>query len=282
MIWWPPNSELRIRIALVVEAREICKACSPPQAHQRDGERAPDGRARQERKERGKRPSSAKVAPFDDDDDGGGLETRGAGLEPGELVMDAAQPTTVRINVYDISPANQYTTYCGVGIFHTGVEAFGIEFAYGGHPNDTSGIFATRRYEAPGDVKFRQTIEIGLTRYTRKEVDAIIQSLGEKYTGQKYHLLLRNCNHFADEFVSKLTGKQIPLWINRLAHIAVSIHWIIPVCLLPDVSTITVFNETYKEDEKQCLLRDKVSSSGPGTAINPGKRRSYEKVPNFA
>ena len=65
--------------------------------------------------------------------------------------------------------------------------------------------------------------------------------MGLKYTGKKYHLLLRNCNHFADEFVHKLTGKHIPAWINRLAHMAVSVRWLIPVCLLPDVSTITLY-----------------------------------------
>ena len=94
---------------------------------------------------------------------------------------------------------------------------------------------------------------------------------GEKYTGLKYHLLLRNCNHFADEFVSKLTGKNIPPWINRLAHIAVSVHWIIPACLLPDVSTITVYNETYKEDEKEYLLKKQPKSDQSGI-IAPGMR----------
>ena len=123
-------------------------------------------------------------------------------------------PHTIRINVYDISQVNQYTSYAGVGIFHTGVEVLGTEFAYGGHQDDTSGIFATRRYEAPGQVKFRQTIEIGLTRYQINEIDLIILHLGRKYTGTKYHLLLRNCNHFADELVYKLTGKHIPNWVS--------------------------------------------------------------------
>lgn len=182
----------------------------------------------------------------------------------------------MRINLYDISSSNQYTTHCGVGIFHTGVELFNKEFAYGGHPHDSTGIFATRRYGAPGEVKFRQTIEIGLTRYTRKEVDHILHRLGTKYTGAKYHLLLRNCNHFADEFVFKLTGKNIPKWINRLAHIAVSINWLIPACLLPDVSTITMFSETYKEDEKQHLLQNQASSLEPiGMVGHPAKRMNY-------
>ena len=192
------------------------------------------------------------------------------------MAESTSTPHLIRINVYDISQANQYTTYCGVGIFHTGVEVFGREFAYGGHPENSTGIFATNRYEAPGNVKFRQTLEIGLSRYTRKEIDLIIQNLGRKYTGQKYHLLLRNCNHFADEFVSKLTGKHIPTWINRLAHIAVSVHWLIPACLLPDVSTITVYNETYKEDEKEYLLKNAVDSSTG--VIPPGKRRQQNFI----
>ena len=64
--------------------------------------------------------------------------------------------------------------------------------------------------------------------------------------------------------------------INRLAHIAVSINWLIPACLLPDVSTITMFSETYKEDEKQHLLQNQASSLEPiGMVGHPARRMNY-------
>lgn len=36
---------------------------------------------------------------------------------------------------------NNYSSSLGVGIYHTGVEVYCVEYAYGGHPFELSGIF---------------------------------------------------------------------------------------------------------------------------------------------
>ena len=40
----------------------------------------------------------------------------------------------VRLNVYDLAEQNAYLYWAGVGIFHSGVEVYDVEFAYGEEP----------------------------------------------------------------------------------------------------------------------------------------------------
>ncbi|KIZ02393.1 hypothetical protein MNEG_5568 [Monoraphidium neglectum] len=81
----------------------------------------------------------------------------------------------VRLNVYDLTPQNGWTYWCGVGVFHTGVEVFSVEYAYGGHEYDVSGVFATNPREAPGAVLFRESIYMGDTDLTPGQVQALVQ-----------------------------------------------------------------------------------------------------------
>mmetsp|Transcript_17315 Transcript_17315/g.41372 ORF Transcript_17315/g.41372 Transcript_17315/m.41372 type:complete len:119 (-) Transcript_17315:1744-2100(-) len=91
----------------------------------------------------------------------------------------------VRLNVYDLTDSNKYVYWCGFGAFHTGVEVYGIEYAYGGHPYDMSGLFATEPRNPPGNVRFRESIEIGTTLLSPGKVQEVICRLGEEYTGKR-------------------------------------------------------------------------------------------------
>ena len=54
------------------------------------------------------------------------------GRSKNDSSASGTQDVTVFLNVYDLSEQNDYLYWCGFGVFHTGVEVFGSEFAYGG------------------------------------------------------------------------------------------------------------------------------------------------------
>ncbi|GFR48623.1 hypothetical protein Agub_g10537 [Astrephomene gubernaculifera] len=143
----------------------------------------------------------------------------------------------VTLNVYDLAPHNNWTYWCGVGIFHSGVEVYGVEYAYGGHDYDYSGVFATNPRDAPGQVIFRESIPMGETELSQQEIHHLVQRMGNEYKGNNYHLLQRNCNHFANDLCTQLVGKEAPSWVNRLAGIAVVLHCLIPTAWVPPLQT---------------------------------------------
>ncbi|XP_020624932.1 desumoylating isopeptidase 2-like isoform X3 [Orbicella faveolata] len=80
----------------------------------------------------------------------------------------------VVLNVYDMYWINQYTFPVGLGVFHSGVVVHGKEYAFGGHPNNWSGIF----------------------EMSPKSVEV----LGDDFK-------FRNCNHFTSEFCQTALGQ---------------------------------------------------------------------------
>ncbi|XP_078350750.1 deubiquitinase DESI2-like isoform X3 [Oculina patagonica] len=118
----------------------------------------------------------------------------------------------VVLNVYDMYWINQYTFPVGLGVFHSGVVVHGKEYAFGGHPNNWSGIFemSPKSVEVLGDdFKFRETITIGTTKLLPGEVEDLLKRMGKNYQGRCYHLIDKNCNHFTSEFCQCLPREWI-------------------------------------------------------------------------
>ncbi|KAI3428737.1 hypothetical protein D9Q98_007560 [Chlorella vulgaris] len=167
--------------------------------------------------------------------------------------------SAVRLNVYDLLQQNDWTYWCGVGVFHSGVEVYDTEYAFGGHEYDAPGVFATKPHEAPGqNVAFRESILCGYTDLPREQVHAVVQQLGAQYKGNRYHLLQMNCNHFSSDLCARLTGQPAPSWINRLASIAVSLHCLLPTGWVPPLRPPTAADAAAaamaEERERRSLL----------------------------
>ncbi|KAJ6320745.1 hypothetical protein OIU76_006137 [Salix suchowensis] len=126
--------------------------------------------------------------------------------------------TPVYLNVYDLTPMNGYAYWAGLGIFHSGVEVHGLEYAFGAHDYPTSGVFEVEPRQCPG-FKFRKSIFIGTTCLDPIQVREFMEQHAASYHGDTYHLIVKNCNHFCKDICYKLTGKPIPKWVNRLAKI---------------------------------------------------------------
>ncbi|KAE9600076.1 hypothetical protein Lal_00045350 [Lupinus albus] len=136
----------------------------------------------------------------------------------------------VYLNVYDLTPMNGYVHWAGLGIYHSGVQVHGVEYAFGAHDYPTSGVFEVKPRQCPG-FKFRKSILIGTTSLDAVQVREFMECEAESYNGDTYHLIVKNCNHFCKDICYKLTGKSIPTWVNRLAKLGSIFNCVLPKAL---------------------------------------------------
>ncbi|XP_047147885.1 deSI-like protein At4g17486 [Vigna umbellata] len=136
--------------------------------------------------------------------------------------------TSVYLNVYDLTPINNYLYMLGLGIFHSGIQVHDIEYGFGAHEYPSSGVFEVEPRSCPGFI-FRRSVLLGSTDMSNSEFRSFIERLSAKYHGDTYHLIAKNCNHFTDEVCQHLTGSPIPGWVNRMARVGSFCN-----CLLPE------------------------------------------------
>lgn len=118
------------------------------------------------------------------------------------LESDDLPPNVVLLNVYDITWANTVLGPVGIGVYHSGIEVYGAEYAFGRAPSST-GVFAVRPKTCPVHT-FRESLVLGTTRLSHGEVAAVVRRLSAAWSGPSYHITQRNCNVFAGVLAAEL------------------------------------------------------------------------------
>ncbi|XP_039033451.1 deSI-like protein At4g17486 [Hibiscus syriacus] len=131
------------------------------------------------------------------------------------------------------------------------IKIHGVEDGFGAHEHATTGIFEVEPRQCPG-FTFRKSILIGRTDLGPKDVRAFMEKLAKEYSGNSYHLISNNCNHFCNDECVQLTSKPIPRWVNRLARLGFLCN-----CVLP-----AGFNETKVRQVRSGQEAEKKKLSG--------------------
>mmetsp|Transcript_3740 Transcript_3740/g.10645 ORF Transcript_3740/g.10645 Transcript_3740/m.10645 type:complete len:220 (+) Transcript_3740:139-798(+) len=127
----------------------------------------------------------------------------------------------VLVRVYDLGRTvltrlhNQVSK--SYGAFHTGVEVYGREWSFGMTFDDQStGVTWNPPAQNP-DHNFRETLCMGYTSYSSKQVTQIIEEMQREWLGCTYNVLSRNCHSFSDALCVRLGVGHLPGWVNDLA-----------------------------------------------------------------
>lgn len=139
--------------------------------------------------------------------------------------------TKVFLNVYDLNtgPAQGVLYQLGCGLHHSGVEILGSEYSFASNV----GIFSSTPKEVPNAV-FREQVDMGTFEGGTAELRMALSELESDggFGPSKYHLLRRNCNHFANALCWKLLKCAIPPHVNRLSDIGNCCTCLVPKALL--------------------------------------------------
>lgn len=127
----------------------------------------------------------------------------------------------VYLNIYNVTPINGCLEVLGFGLYHTSVGLYDLEFSYGGHEEDTSGIVVVDKGNSAG-LTLKESLPIGVTYYSPDEIDDIVDTFGEFWHGKDYDPFAKNCNNFTEHMIKHVCDKEVfyvPSYVNRFTKL---------------------------------------------------------------
>jgi hypothetical protein len=149
---------------------------------------------------------------------------------PTVVVDDLAELNTptveqVWVHLYEIGSyflEKQRGTTKPLNAFHSGVEVFGREWSFGVDWDDRpTGIQWNEPRKNTMHGVVRETLTLGYTTSSPKQVVEIIEELRSEWPEEVYEVWTRNCHHFCDALSRRLGAKGLPAWVHNLTDAAV-------------------------------------------------------------
>jgi len=209
----------------------------------------------------------------------------------------------ILLNVYEPAPqqnGQQQMSVPGFGIYHTGIEVYGTEYAFAGGDTTSSGIQPQQPRYMPSGAPwiYKKTEKVGTTTMTRAQVQTLISNMGREYPANTYNLLARNCNNFSDDLCKRISKNKsgIPSWVNRSASMANAFFGPggmpgqgasapVPAAAPPEPSVFTKPGYSLATggvvDPKKESKSNKSSASSTNSSGAPAKRKNPWADPNF-
>lgn len=120
-----------------------------------------------------------------------------------------------------------------MGAYHSCIEVDGFRYTFAAQVGVIKS--SSPRQGVPEGAAYEKAVPLGACNVNRGEINSILQKLQSKFFHPRaYHLLVRNCNNFAETFATALIlrddlieGKRdflqtFPQYVNRLASVGKS------------------------------------------------------------
>ena len=199
--------------------------------------------------------------------------------------------TTIKVNVFNLTPLNSVFSCCKVGVYHSSVvigEKY--EFYYGfaawGYPGIDSPEHVN---QLPSSMTgtFHSSYVIGESQMELEDCRAIAVQMkhSDAWLSDRYNLIMHNCNDFSKALSTVLCGEEAvkqnyPFWVSRGERIGKLIYSISVshfLCYIKGIPSLTNPNaKLYEEDIDKSASVEHSSSVDDIENVNPSSSDESE------